>query len=120
MIQALETLEPVSTKAHTLSERIHAALQFAKNLPPEECLAAIKISLAAIQAYCRTIEKPFVVIEERITCDQHDLGGNSHHQATLFRGPCKDASVAICVTDRGSLLYRSSNEWQIYRNAGDI
>lgn len=118
MIQAFE--KPVSTKADTLSQRIHAALQFAKNLPPQDCVAEIRISLAAIQAYCETIRKIFVVVEERITCDQHDLGGSSHHQATLFRGPCKDASVAICITDRGSLLYRNGSEWQIYRNAGDL
>ncbi|WP_059001640.1 hypothetical protein [Leptolyngbya sp. NIES-2104] len=118
MIRALE--KPVSTKAQTLSQKIHAALEFAKTLPTQDCVAEIRISLAAIQAYCETIEKIFIVVEERITCNQHDLSGSSQDQATLFRGPCKDASVAICITDRGSLLYRNSNEWQIYRNAGDL
>lgn len=118
MIQALE--KSVLTKSYTLSYRIHAALEFAKTLPPQDCVAEIRISLAAIQAYCETIRKIFIVVEERITCDQHDLGGSKQHHATLFRGPCKDASVAICVTDRGSLLYRNSSEWQIYRRADDL
>lgn len=103
-----------------LRRRIVEALQTAKELPPDECLNQIKISLAAIQRYCKTVGKFFVVVEERITCGQHDLGGCHEHSATLFRGPDANASVAICVTDQGSLAYRNSSPWIIYRNQGDI
>lgn len=103
-----------------LRQRIQALLQFAKDLPPEECLREIKARLLAIQQYCLTVEKTFVVVEEQITCDQHELGGSDQHQATLFRGPSEDASVAICVTQRGSLLHRNGYSWTIYRDAGDV
>jgi hypothetical protein len=62
----------------------------------------------------------FIVCELRIACDQYDLGGSKHHQATLFRGPSEDASVAICVTEQGSLLHRNDSDWKIYCNAGDV
>jgi len=103
-----------------LRQQIQAALDSAKRLPPQECLREIEIRLFAIQAYCRTVDKTFIVVKQRITCDQYGLGGRNHDAATLFRGPSGDASVAICVTDRGSLLHRSSGSWQVYRNAGDI
>ncbi|NJK53541.1 MAG: hypothetical protein HC936_13340 [Leptolyngbyaceae cyanobacterium SU_3_3] len=103
-----------------LRQRIYTTLQFAKDLPAQECLQEVKTRLLAIQAYCETIDKTFIVVEERITCDQYDLGGYKLNAATLFRGPSADASVAICVTDRGSLLHRTSPQWQAYRNVGDI
>uniref|UniRef100_A0A832H0S9 Uncharacterized protein n=1 Tax=Oscillatoriales cyanobacterium SpSt-402 TaxID=2282168 RepID=A0A832H0S9_9CYAN len=103
-----------------LRQRIQAALDSAKHLPPQECLREIETRLLAIQADCKTIAKTFIVIKQRITCNQFGLGGSNQDAATLFRGPNNDASVAICVTDRGSLLHRSSRPWQVYRNAGDI
>ncbi|EKQ67987.1 hypothetical protein OsccyDRAFT_4289 [Leptolyngbyaceae cyanobacterium JSC-12] len=103
-----------------LRQKINAALQVAQCLPPQECLQEIKSRLLAIQADCSLIQKTFIVIEERITCDQYGLGGYRNHMATLFRGPSEDASVAICVTDRGSLLHRNGSPWQVYRNAGDV
>jgi hypothetical protein len=103
-----------------LRQRIFATLQCAKDLPVQECLQEVKTRLLAIQAYCETIDKTFIVVEERITCDQYDLGGYKRSAATLFRGPSEDASVAICVTDQGSLLHRTSPQWQVYRDAGDI
>lgn len=101
-----------------LRQRIEAALEAAKVLPPGDCLQEIRDNLLAIQCYCKTVEKTFIVVEENITCNQHGLGGSDRNTATLFRGPSEDASVAICVTDRGSLLHRSSCDWRIYRNAG--
>jgi hypothetical protein len=103
-----------------LQQRIHEALQSAKDLPPDECLCEIKDRLLAIQKYCETVQKTFIMIEEKITCDQHNLGGCRQHIATLFRGPSEDASVAICVTDQGSLLHRNDCPWKIYRSLGDI
>lgn len=105
---------------YQLAQKIYAALQSAKDLPAQDCLAEIRIRLLGIQAYCRTIGKTFIVVEERIACNQYDLGGCEPDRATLFRGPREDASVAICVTDQGSLLHRNSSEWQVYRNVGDI
>jgi len=103
-----------------LGQKIHAALQSAKDLPLQDCLTDIRTRLLEIQAYCASIGKAFIVIEERIACNQYDLGCCHHHTATLFRGPREDASVAICVTDQGSLLHRNHSEWQVYRNVGDI
>lgn len=112
--------DPRSQVRQELGQRIHTALQSAKDLPAQDCLREIKTRLLAIQVYCGTIAKTFIVVEQRVTCDQYGLGGDKHDAATLFRGPNDDASVAICVTDRGSLLHRSSNSWQVYRNAGDV
>lgn len=103
-----------------LRYRINSTLQMAKHLPPLDCLQVIKSRLSEIQADCRAIGKTFIVVEEAITCDQYDLGGLSHETATLLRGPSRDASVAICVTDRGSLLHRNGVYWKIYRDAGDV
>jgi hypothetical protein len=103
-----------------LRQRIAETLQTTTELPPEERLSNIKTRLFALQAYCETVAKVFVVVEERITCDQYQLGGYCDDAATLFRGPDINASVAICVTDQGSLAYRNSTPWIIYRNQGDI
>ena len=103
-----------------LQQRIYAALQNAKELPPDQCLHEIRNRLFAIQHYCKIAGKTFIAIEETITCDQYELGGNHQDTATLFRGPSLDASVAICVTEQGSLLHRNSSFWKIYKNAGDV
>ncbi|MBD2778856.1 hypothetical protein [Iningainema tapete] len=103
-----------------LRRRIQQALEFAKNLSPKDCQDEIRDRLCAIQDYCKTVEKTFIVFDLRITCDQFDLGGSYQETATLFRGPNEDASVAICVTDKGSLLHRNDSPWRIYRNCGDV
>lgn len=103
-----------------LRQKIHETLQAAKNALPGESVNQVRTHLNAIQTYCQLVSKGFVVVEEEITCNQHDLGGSTEDTATLFRGPNEDASVAICVTRKGSLLYRNSCPWTIYRNAGDI
>lgn len=86
----------------------------------DEAVQTIRERLAAIQLFCQSVGKTFIVVEEAIACNQFDLGGHSWHTATLFRGPKPDASVAICMTQNGSLLYRNSSPWSIYRDAGDI
>lgn len=106
-----------STKAE---KKIHDALQSAQDLSPNHCLKEIRNRLLAIKKYCATVDKTFIVVEETITCDQYSLGGCHENAATLFRGPSEDASVAICVTKKGSLLYRNGGLWKIYRYAGDI
>jgi hypothetical protein len=103
-----------------LQQRIQTALQAAQDLSPDDCLKQIETSLLAIQTYCKTIQKTFIVIEEKITCDQYELGGRRQDSAILFRGPNKEATVAICVTAKGSLLHRNDYPWTIYRNAGDV
>lgn len=118
--KSLSTPDYRSQVKQELRQQIHTTLQSAKDLPPQECLRKIEAGLLDIQAYCQRIAKTFIVVEQRITCDEYELGGDKHHTATLFRGPNDDASVAICVTDQGSLLHRNSCVWQVYRNAGDI
>lgn len=103
-----------------LRQQIGAALHSAQNLPPTERLLDIKTQLAAIQADCRAIEHTFIVVEVHITCNQYGLNGRTQDMATLFRGPSEDASVAICVTARGSLLHRNGGAWVVYYNAGDV
>lgn len=103
-----------------LRQRINDTLQSAQSLPPDHCRHEVRNQLRAMQEYCKTVEKTFIVVEQRITCDQYDLGGSHQDSATLFRGPNDDASVAICVTDKGSLLHRSSSPWRVFRNQGDI
>jgi hypothetical protein len=103
-----------------LRQRIAATLQTAKELSPEACFNQVKHDLLALQKYCQMVGKVFIVVEEKITCDCYELGGHHEHAATLFRGPDENASVAICVTERGSLVYRNSTPWIIYRNQGDI
>lgn len=80
----------------------------------------VRASLEYIQTQCKRADKTFIVCEQAITCDQFELGGSAKNQATLFRGPSEDASVAICVTKKGSLLHRNDSEWRIYCDAGDI
>jgi hypothetical protein len=103
-----------------LGQKIYAALLFAQTLPPDDCVQEIRTRLLAIQIECRAIGKSFIVVEERITCSQHGLKGRDHTKATLFRGPSETASVAICVTDQGSLLHRKGDCWQVYKNVGDV
>ena len=103
-----------------LQQKIQTALQAAKDLPPDDCLKKIETSLLAIQTHCKTVQKTFIVIEEKITCDQYELGGCQQDSAVLFRGPNKEATVAICVTAKGSLLHRNDYPWVIYHNAGDV
>ena len=103
-----------------LGQKIYAALQSASNLPSEDCLNEIKTRLSAIQIECKTIGKSFIFIEERVTCNQYGLKGRNQDRATLFRGPSEDASVAICVTDKGSLLHRNGDRWLIYKDVGDV
>lgn len=80
----------------------------------------IRQGLDRIQTYCKNVGKTFIFCELRITCNEYDLGGSQQHSATLFRGPSEDASVAICVTDRGSLLHRNDSFWTVYCDAGDV
>lgn len=103
-----------------LRRKIQTALWTAQDLPAEACLCEVRSQLIAIQNYCDRQQKKFIFIEEIITCNQHELGGSDRQIATLFRGPSADASVAICITEAGSLLYRNSCPWIVYRNAGDI
>ncbi len=103
-----------------LRQRIDETLQNAKNLPPDQCLYEIRSKLFAIQQYCKVHGKTFIAIQETITCDQYGLGGSSADAAMLFRGPSEDASVAICVTKKGSLLHRDGSCWKIYKNADDV
>jgi hypothetical protein len=114
------TLDPRSHIKQVLREQIREALDAAQRLPPAACRQEIKTRLLAIQAYCKTVGKTFIMVEESITCAQYSLGGGDREGATLFRGPSQDASVAICVTDKGSLLHRNDHAWKIYRDAGDI
>jgi hypothetical protein len=111
---------PPAPPPQRLQQKIQTTLQMAQGLPPEACLRTIKTRLLAIQADCRAIAKTFIFVEASITCDQYNLGGCAHDQATLFRGPNEDASVAICVTAQGSLLHRDGGAWQVYYNAGDV
>ena len=113
----------VKTKIEIKQElrgRLQAALHSAKHLSPIKCQHEIRKQLTAIQTYCKANEKTFIFVEQRITCNQYGLGGDRQERATLFRGPNDDASVAICVTDKGSLLHRNSCPWKVYKNAGDI
>lgn len=103
-----------------MRRRIQQALEFAKDLSTDDCQDEIRSRLFTIQKYCKSVGKTFIVFEERITCEQFGLGGSREESATLFRGPNENASVAICVTDRGSLLYRNDSPWRIYRNFGDV
>jgi len=103
-----------------LQQNIQAALQVAKALPIDECLMEIEKRLLAIQAYCKTIKKTFIVVEEKITCEQYELGGSSQESAVLFRGLSQEMTVAICITAQGSLLHYNGYDWIGYRNVGDV
>ena len=100
--------------------RIQETLLIGKDLPPEDRLSEIQRRLLATQHYCESRGKNFIFVKESITCDEYDLGGSSEDKATLFRGPNEDASVAICITDHGSLLHRNGSLWQLYCHAGDV
>lgn len=80
----------------------------------------IRTGLSKIQRYCHSINKTFIFCELEITCADYNLGGSPDNKATLFRGPNEDASVAICITEKGSLLHRNDGPWTIYHNAGDV
>jgi hypothetical protein len=103
-----------------LRQKIAVILQVAKELPPEVCCDWVRTKLLSLQKHCQMIGKVFIVVEEKITCDCYELGGSHEHAATLFRGPDENASVAICVTGCGSLIYRNSSPWIVHRNFGDI
>ncbi len=103
-----------------LRQKIDVALQSAKVLSPDVCLKEIRNKLSMIQNEYTTIEESFIVVEQRITCDQYGLGGSRCNTATLFQEPGEDASVTICVTDKGSLLHRNGEFWKMYRNLGDV
>lgn len=103
-----------------IRQQIDEALRFAQTLPPADRVNEIRRRLSALQNYCATVNKKFIFVEQIITCDRFCLAGSASETATLFRGPKEDASVAICVTQKGSLLYRNSSPWCVYRNEGDI
>lgn len=103
-----------------LRHRIQETLQSASMVSGEVGLEVIRKRLLNIQRYCQSIGKGFIFVEQEITCDQYRLQGSEQDAAILFRGPKEDASVAICLTRKGSLLYRNSCPWIIYRDAGDI
>lgn len=103
-----------------LRRRIYETLEVAAELTADDREDEIRFRLFAIQNYCKTVEKTFIVVEQAITCDQFNLGGSAAETATLFRGPNDNASVAICVTRKGSILHRNGSSWEVYRNEGDI
>lgn len=78
------------------------------------------MSLLEIQSYCKAIQKTFIVVEEKITCNQYELGGSKQDSATLFRSPSQEVNVTICVTTKGSLLHQNAYPWVVYRNVGDV
>lgn len=111
---------PRSRIQKEIGKRIYNLLQTAKDLPTSECLSEVRTTLLEIQQDCQKLEKSFIFVEKRITCANYALGGLATDQATLFRGPREDASVAICITDHGSVLHRNGSPWMAYRNAGDV
>ena len=104
----------------TLRRLLKETLTTAQTLPVAKRRQAVHRGLHAIQDYCASVGKTFIVCELKITCAQYELGGCWQQSATLFRGPNEDASVAICVTEQGSLLHRNGSPWKIYCDAGDI
>lgn len=103
-----------------LRRRIYETIEVAAELAAGDREDEIRFRLFAIQNYCKTVEKTFIVVEQSITCDQFNLGGSFAETATLFRGPNEDASVAICVTRKGSILHRNGGSWEVYKNEGDV
>ncbi len=103
-----------------LRRKIQDMLHIARSLPLNLCLDEIRRRLLSIQQYCQSVEKVFIFVEQEITCSQHKLQGSDQDTAILFRGPNEDASVAICITHKGSLLYRNSSPWLLYKDAGDV
>ncbi|WP_416673292.1 hypothetical protein [Egbenema bharatensis] len=127
--QNLKSYESEFSKAETnpkaqirkeIGRRIYELLKTARDLPPQDCLNEVRNTLSEIQKTCLSIDKSFIFVEKRITCANYQLGGSSEDPAILFRGPREDASVAICVTDKGSLLHRNGSPWIVYRDAGDV
>lgn len=104
----------------TIRRLLKETLIIAQKLPVARRRQYIQQSLENIQDYCATFGKTFIVRENTINCDQYELGGSEYHFATLFRGPNEDASVAICITEQGSLLHRNDSPWTVYCNAGDV
>ncbi|MBT9315892.1 hypothetical protein [Leptothoe spongobia] len=104
----------------TIRRLLQETLTIAQKLPVARRQQYIRRSLENIQDYCATYEKNFIVREITINCNQYELGGSQYHFATLFRGPNEDASVAICITEQGSLLHRNDSPWKVYCNAGDV
>ncbi len=104
----------------TLRRLLQETLNAAPKQPIAERQQFVRDRLRYIQTFCNDIDKTFIVCELRVTCDQYDLGGNSQHRATLFRGPSETASVAICITEQGSVLHRNDSLWQVYDDAGDV
>lgn len=104
----------------TLRLLLQQTLSVAQQRPVAERCQLVRTKLNNIQSYCKEVDKVFIVREVRVTCDQYELGGQQRHAATLFHGPNDDASVAICVTDKGSLLHRNDSLWRVYCNAGDV
>ncbi len=103
-----------------LRRRLNQALYSAKPLPPVQCRDEIRSRLTDIRKFCKANDKTFIFVEQRITFNQFGLGGNRRERATIFRGHNDEASVDICVTDRGSLLHRNECPWEIYKDAGDV
>ena len=110
-------MNPVKQK---LCRLIDETLHIAQRLPAAQRRQTIRQRLEMIQSYCASVEKTFIFFELSITCDQYDLGGSVHNSATLFRGPNEDASVAICITEQGSLLHRNESAWRFYCHAEDV
>lgn len=104
----------------TLRRLLQETITVAQKLPVAKRRQFIRQGLENIQDYCETHGKTFIVCELIITCNQYGLGGCQHHSATLFRGPNEDASVAICITEQGSLLHRNDSAWTVYCDAGDV
>ncbi|NEP18459.1 MAG: hypothetical protein F6J97_16410 [Leptolyngbya sp. SIO4C1] len=103
-----------------LRQMLYETLEAAQATPVTARQQLVRQRLQAIQTYCRRVKKTFIVVELEITCNQYELGGSSISRAVLFRGPSENASVAICVSDRGSILHRNDSDWQVYCNAGDV
>lgn len=104
----------------TLRRLLQETLDAAPEKPIAEREQFVRERLCYIQQFCSHLDKTFIVCELPVTCDQYGLGGSIQHTATLFRGPSEEASVAICVTERGSVLHRNDSLWQVYDDAGDV
>lgn len=104
----------------TIRRLLRETLVTAQKLPIARRRNYIRQSLENIQDYCATFEKTFIFREITISCDQYGLGGSQYHFATLFRGPSEDASVAICITEQGTLLHRNDSPWKVYCHGGDV
>jgi len=103
-----------------LRRLLQRTLLVAQEKPPIARRRFIRESLDYIKTYCEKAGKTFIFCEHAIACNQYDIGGSQHDRATLFRGPNEDASVAICVTEKGTLLHRNDSGWRVYCDAGDV